>query len=109
MQDTILSDGLYLPMGAHVEFAIVPIQHESVADPTQFDGLRYYRKRQAKAESHRHQFTTTSLSDLHFGHGLNSCPGRFMASNVVKMVLGTLLTEYDFNLDREAPRRYFSV
>ncbi|PWY96731.1 putative cytochrome P450 [Aspergillus sclerotioniger CBS 115572] len=100
IEATQLSDGLHLPAGAHVEFAIVPIQHDSVADPTRFDGLRYYRMRQTPAEAHRHQFATTSNSVLHFGHGQNSCPGRFMASNVIKMVLGTLLTEYDFKLDQ---------
>lgn len=95
-----LSDGLQLPAGAHVEFAIVPIQHDNTSDPTRFDGLRYYRMRQTPSETYRHQFATTSHSVLHFGHGQNSCPGRFMASNVIKMVLGTLLTEYDFKLDR---------
>ncbi|KAL4905803.1 hypothetical protein BDW74DRAFT_184870 [Aspergillus multicolor] len=101
MQDTTLSDGLHLPSEAHIEFAIVPIQHSSVSDPSQFDGFRYYRKRQSQAEFYRHQFATTSPADLHFGHGRNSCPGRFMASNVIKMVIGTLLTEYEFRLDCE--------
>lgn len=98
-QSVTLSDGLHLPAGAHVEFAIVPIQHDNTADATAFDGLRYYRMRQEPSEYHRHQFATTSASSLHFGHGNNSCPGRFMASNVIKMVLGTLLTEYDFKLE----------
>ncbi|GKZ34378.1 hypothetical protein AbraIFM66950_004609 [Aspergillus brasiliensis] len=94
-----LSDGLHLPAGSHVEFPIVPIQHDSVEDPTRFDGLRYYRLRQSRGETYRHQFATTSPTSLHFGHGQNSCPGRFMASNVIKMVLGTLLTEFEFKLE----------
>ncbi|KAG2411931.1 hypothetical protein HFD88_009487 [Aspergillus terreus] len=62
--------------GAHVEFAIVPIQHDNTCDPAVFDGLRYYRMRQTPSEAHRHQFATTSESVPHFGHGQNSCPGR---------------------------------
>ncbi|PYH37644.1 cytochrome P450 [Aspergillus neoniger CBS 115656] len=95
-----LSDGLHLPAGSHVEFPIVPIQHDSVEDPTRFDGLRYYRLRQNRSETYRHQFATTSPTSLHFGHGQNSCPGRFMASNIIKMVLGTLLTEFEFKLEQ---------
>lgn len=96
-----LHDGTILPAGSHVEFAIVPIQWDNTTDPTKFDGLRYYRMRQEPGHTHRHQFATTSESSLHFGHGQNSCPGRFMASNVIKMVLGTLLTEYEFKLEQE--------
>ncbi|KAF9886603.1 hypothetical protein FE257_011243 [Aspergillus nanangensis] len=100
-QNITLSDGLELPAGAHVEFAIVPIQQDNTNDSNVFNGLRYYQMRQSPAESYRHQFATTSEASLHFGHGQNSCPGRFMASNVIKMVLGTLLTEYEFKLDQE--------
>ena len=95
----VLSDGLSLPAGAHVELPIVPIQREHTDNPDEFDALRYYRLRQTQSEKHRHQFSTTSPSSLHFGHGQNSCPGRFLASNVIKMVLGTLLIEYDFKLE----------
>ena len=100
----VLSDGLVLPAGAHIEFAIVPIQQDNTEHPEKFDALRFYRMRQTRSEAHKHQFATTSPSSLHFGHGQNSCPGRFMASNVIKMVLGTLLIEYDFKL-KEGPGR----
>lgn len=33
---------------------------------------------------------------MSFGHGKNTCPGRFFASLAVKMVMVKLLTEYDF-------------
>ncbi|EED11992.1 cytochrome P450, putative [Talaromyces stipitatus ATCC 10500] len=99
-ENITLSDGLQLPAGAHVEFAIVPIQQDNTINSTEFDGLRYYRLRQAPSQAHRHQFATTSESVLHFGHGQNSCPGRFMASNVIKMTLGKMMLEYDFKLDQ---------
>ncbi|KAK6832807.1 hypothetical protein RU639_003857 [Aspergillus parasiticus] len=42
---------------------------------------------------------TTNPSSLHFGHGQNSCPGRFIPSNVIRIVLYTLLTEFEFTLE----------
>jgi len=96
LEPLTLSDGLKLPAKTHFELAIVPIQREYTENSEVFDGFRYYRLRQKPEESHRHQFATTDPTTLHFGYGQHSCPGRFMASNVIKMVLGTLLLEYDF-------------
>ena len=104
-EEMVLSDGLRLPAGAHIEFAIAPIQHDDTVDADHFDGFRFYRMRQQKSQAHRHQFSTTSASSLHFGHGQNSCPGRFMASNVIKMVLGKLLTDFDFKLEHQQQGR----
>lgn len=98
MQPITLHDGLTLPVGAHIEMAIVPIQRDNTDDPDRFDALRYYKKRLDPDQAHKHQFATTSAHVLHFGHGKQGCPGRFMASNIIKMVLGSLLLRYDFKL-----------
>jgi gliotoxin biosynthesis cytochrome P450 monooxygenase len=45
-----------------------------------------------------HQFVTTSLESLNFGHGNHACPGRFFASNEIKVVLIELLRRWDFRL-----------
>ena len=96
MEPLTLHDGLILPVGAHIEMAIVPIQRDHTENPEHFDGLRFYKKRLDPAEAHKHQFATTNAHILHFGHGKQACPGRFMASNIIKMVLGSLLLRYDF-------------
>ena len=90
------SDGYTIPAGAHIEFAIVPIERDATANPDEFDGLRYYRRRLEPSQSHKWQFATTDITSLHFGHGRYACPGRFMAGNVIKLVLANLLLEYDF-------------
>lgn len=95
MEAITLHDGVTLPVGAHFEMAIVPIQRDSTENPDEFDGLRYYRKRLDPAEAHKWQFATTNAQILHFGHGKQGCPGRFMASNVIKMVLALVLLNYD--------------
>jgi len=95
MEAITLHDGVTLPVGAHIEMAIVPIQRDSTENPDNFDGLRYYHKRLDPGEAHKWQFATTNAQILHFGHGKQGCPGRFMASNVIKMVLGLVLLNYD--------------
>lgn len=94
METVTFSDGLSLPKDSHIELPIVPIQHDFTENPEVFDGYRSYKLRQKPEDAHKHQFTSTSLHSLHFGHKQHSCPGRFMASNVIKMVLGSLLVEY---------------
>lgn len=42
------------------------------------------------------QFATTSENSLHFGHGKLACPGRFFASNEIKIVLSEMLLRFDF-------------
>lgn len=100
MEPLTLHDGLRLPVGTHLEMAIVPIQRDSTEDPERFDGFRYYKMRLKTGESHKHQFATTSSRILHFGHGKQACPGRFMASNIIKMILGSLLLRYDFEFPK---------
>ena len=39
---------------------------------------------------------TTSPESLNFGHGNHACPGRFFASNEIKVVLIELLRSWDF-------------
>lgn len=79
-------------------------------NPLEFDGFRHYRKRQLEDDPaapevdeksrnenrHRHQFATTSETNLHFGHGRYACPGRFLAGNTIKMILSNMLLRYDF-------------
>ncbi|EEQ85057.1 cytochrome P450 [Blastomyces dermatitidis ER-3] len=43
-------------------------------------------------------FTVTSANNLVFGHGRHACPGRFIAEAEIKMLLVTLLMNYDVGL-----------
>ena len=81
--------------------AIYPIvvDEEFTSDPMTFDGLRFFEERKKPGESNKHQFATTSNTNMHFGHGKFSCPGRFLASNTIKLVMINLLLKYDFELE----------
>ena len=41
---------------------------------------------------------------MHFGLGRHACPGRFLAANEIKMMLATLLMQYDFKFKENTPR-----
>ena len=55
-----------------------------------------------KGKENMHQFVTTSPDSLTFGHGNHACPGRFFASNEIKIVLIELLRSWDFRLKGDA-------
>ena len=100
LQDYTLPDGTKLPRDAHISMAVNSIQNDPdvTPEPEVFDGLRYYKLRQQEGQSHLHQFSTTQDRILNFGHGTNSCPGRFFASLEIKTILVRLIMDYDFNL-----------
>jgi cytochrome P450 monooxygenase len=94
-----LHDGVHLPHGTHL--CMTP--HAVSSDPSVvpnasvFDGLRYYRlRRQSPDEAMKHQHATADKIHMHFGYGTWSCPGRFLASDELKMILATLLLRYEF-------------
>ena len=96
-----LTDGTKLPVGTHFSIASDAVLHDSEylpggGDPETFDGFRYARLRESAENANKYQFAMTEDSSLHFGHGKFACPGRFFASNEIKMILGHLLVRYDF-------------
>ncbi|KAL2064356.1 hypothetical protein VTL71DRAFT_4850 [Oculimacula yallundae] len=106
--DLALSTGHVLPRGTRFGFASWAV-HQSSKPPalnpilnplskpvSQFDGLRFYHARKIAGNENKHQFVTTSPDSLSFGHGNHACPGRFFASNEIKVVLIELLRNWDF-------------
>ena len=98
LQDYTLADGTILPKNAHISMAVNAVQNDPsvTPEPDVFDGFRYFKLRQRAGESHLHQFSTTEENILNFGHGKNSCPGRFFASLEIKNILVRLIMDYDF-------------
>ncbi|MCJ1241081.1 hypothetical protein MMC14_009085 [Varicellaria rhodocarpa] len=96
---TTLSDGLHLPAGTHFCIASGAIARDPniVPSPERFDAFRWSTKRAAEPEdSHRHQHAVTDKYTMHFGHGRYACPGRFFASNEIKMIVAHLIMRYEW-------------
>lgn len=95
-----LSDGTHLPKGCITAFPTLVMHDPEIygPNPLRFDGRRYLRMRQQPGQENKGQFVTTSADHFGFGHGKFACPGRFMAANVLKIMIVHLLLRYDWKL-----------
>lgn len=102
-----LSDGTILPAGSRFFVAGAYEDPAIYEDPEKFNAFRFSDKRQEPGQANAWGHVTTSASHMGFGHGQHACPGRFFASNEIKVALCHLLLKYDWELpDGEAPQVY---
>jgi len=76
---------------------------------TAFDALRFYRMRErSAADAHLHQFTSipSDANMFPFGYGKHACPGRFFASQEIKVLLIYLILNYDLRVPSEGTRSH---
>ncbi|KAK7953788.1 cytochrome P450 [Apiospora saccharicola] len=105
-------DGTIIPKGTRLGVPTVAI-HQDVSlypSPEAFDGFRFSKLRE---EHHNgtmmHEAGSTDLDHLTFGHGKHVCPGRFFATDVMKLVLAVMVVRYDFKMpaNTKPRKRYF--
>ncbi|TDZ54048.1 Cytochrome P450 monooygenase 1 [Colletotrichum trifolii] len=96
-----LSDGTHLPKDTHITIATHNTRDPALwgPNPERFDGKRFLRMREQPGQENRWQFVSTSPEFLAFGHGMHACPGRFFASNEMKIVLCHLIMNYDWRVE----------
>ncbi|TGJ87222.1 hypothetical protein E0Z10_g1556 [Xylaria hypoxylon] len=99
-----LSDGVRLPKGARIAILNDFTNPEIYAEPEKFDAARFVKKRREPGQENSWQFVTTSPAGLSFGHGEHACPGRFFASNEIKIILCHLLMKYDWRFAPDVPK-----
>ncbi|KAK2753894.1 hypothetical protein FQN54_007253 [Arachnomyces sp. PD_36] len=107
-QPLTLSNGFTLPKGARIAVPAGPISLDDSVweDATRFDGFRFAKIRQSSpALASTHQFVTTGPNAMHFGHGRHACPGRFFASNEIKIIMTLIVLKYDIKLEDEEKGR----
>ncbi|KAK2763833.1 hypothetical protein FQN54_009451 [Arachnomyces sp. PD_36] len=54
-------------------------------------------------ENKKHAMVSTSEQHLAFGHGRHACPGRFFASNEIKLMISFILQNYEIEPLKERP------
>lgn len=95
--DVKLSDGVVLPKN---KLTLVSAhQHwdpEHYKDPLKFDGYRFYNMRREPGKESKAQLVSATPDHMGFGYGLHACPGRFFASEEIKIALSHILLKYDF-------------
>jgi cytochrome P450 monooxygenase-1 len=104
LSDIKLSDGTFLPRDTIS--VVAGTRHwdpEIYDDPEKFDGYRFLKMRGEAGKENVAQFVSTSPNHLGFGHGQHACPGRFFASNEIKIILCHILLKYDWRLIKGKP------
>ncbi|KAL2760205.1 hypothetical protein ACRALDRAFT_2038897 [Sodiomyces alcalophilus JCM 7366] len=113
-----LSNGQVIPAGVVIELPAADVAFDGTIfpDPEVFDPLRFYKIRQAKDQAGsgvkaaeavaNAQFVSVGASSLAFGYGRHACPGRFFAANEIKMIMATLILQYEARLPDGVTERY---
>ena len=98
-EDVVLQDGTKIAKGTSL---YVPVDWMRDANfyesPETFDPYRFLKQRQIAGNETRAQLIVPAAEHMGFGLGLHACPGRFMASNTIKVALCHILVKYDFKL-----------
>ncbi|KAI0107217.1 putative cytochrome P450 monooxygenase [Nemania sp. FL0031] len=91
-------DGLELPKGSRLIFPALAVHMDpaNYSNPEKFDGFRFAPSHMGKDGRRSIGAATVDRKFLQFGYGPHACPGRFYAVRKAKMVLGLLLTRYEF-------------
>ncbi|KAK5734362.1 hypothetical protein LTR17_009026 [Elasticomyces elasticus] len=95
-------EGVFLPQGSHV----ATFHPDLLDDDVLYDPLRSYKQALGGGEDQaRKQKLASDISggqSLAFGLGKHACPGRFFAVQNIKLILGWMLTRYEFQpLEKE--------
>jgi len=99
-----LSDGkTVLPRGASIAIAGGPMSRDSTFydDPRHFDGLRFYRPAEddipTGSTNTQKDYTGIEPGNLSWGNGRFTCPGRWYAAAMIKLIIANLLLDYDIS------------
>jgi cytochrome P450 monooxygenase-2 len=98
-KDITLDEGITIHRGERIVVDASSMKDTKIYDDVdRYDIYRFRRMREDPGKMNKAQLVTTSPDHLAFGHGLHACPGRFFASNEVKVALCHLLLKYDWKL-----------
>ena len=100
-----LSDGTVILPGNTIAMPAGPMAQDQsyYDDPLTFDGDRFYRlkaKEDERAQQSGNDYTGIEPGNLSWGHGRFSCPGRWYASVMMKLLLATIILDYEFEFPK---------
>jgi cytochrome P450 len=100
-EDLKFKDGTVVPKGTYLMIYPLPAgSPELYPEPEKFDGYRFLRARAEPNSENKYQSVTTGTDFTFFGHGTHACPGRFLATNEIKLLVTYLLLYYDWELPK---------
>lgn len=99
LEDVVLPNGMTVKRGSKVAIDLTHMWSDQYYNNAKtFDGYRFLRLRETPDQDHMAHLVSTGQNHLGFGHGVHACPGRFFASNEVKIALCHLILKYDWKL-----------
>ena len=113
--------GIHLPCGTAVASPGHPVHQDPDIygpDAREFKPFRFAEQRSSNEgddtkeylKKAKMSFPTTSSSYLAFGHGRLACPGRFFASNELKLMVAWIALNYEIeHLDTRPPDQWFGL
>ena len=110
-----LSDGkTVLPAGRIVAFPGGPMSRDPryYDDPQRFDGFRFCRSNDREDRVNIQSpdvFTSIESGNLSWGNGRFTCPGRWFAAVMMKLLIANLLLEYEISYPDGQARRPANV
>lgn len=97
--DVKLPEGTTLQKGERTAISTSGMVDPQVYEnPLEFDGHRFVRYRDQEGLQNQAHLVSTGPNAIGFGHGKHACPGRFFASNELKVLLCHFLMKYEFKL-----------
>ena len=96
MKPYTFKDGFHLPANTLISFPMAELNHDADIwpDSATFDGHRFLRMRQ-NGDPGAWQFAFVGENSINFGAGAHACPGRYYASQEMKMVIAQLLLDFE--------------
>ncbi|TVY15730.1 Cytochrome P450 monooxygenase tenB, partial [Lachnellula arida] len=128
LKTVVVKTGIYLPDGTHIPYRTkigihaYPLHHDAdfYPNPTEFDGLRFCKpptNKDGTSDNHPENMlgkengiplVTTSASFMGFSHGKHACPGRYFASQQLKLVLAYIALNYHIKpIERRPDNNWF--
>ncbi|KAI6455692.1 hypothetical protein MCOR16_000705 [Pyricularia oryzae] len=99
MEDVQLGPDVTIRKGEHLAISAHQMWQESnYPNPEHFDPYRFIERRKNPKYANRWAFVSTSPDHMGFSHGKLACPGRFLASSVLKIAMLHLILKYDLRI-----------
>ncbi|KZT01907.1 cytochrome P450 [Laetiporus sulphureus 93-53] len=96
LRDITFSDGTTVPEGSYISSAFyVHVDEEFYPDPFTFDAFRFLQESSGGSSNNSSNMIRTNPRYLIFGHGKYPCPGRFLATYILKATMAHLMTNYE--------------
>lgn len=97
LRDVVLPNGMTIPRGTNIAVDSSMMWDPAIyPDPFVYDGYRFLRLRESGNTGAA--LASSGPEHIAFGIGKPICPGRFFASNEVKIALAKILLTYDVRL-----------